>query len=45
MAGMDVLHKAEPAWRAAQVQAKDLLGKDAYIAVMDLASCIMDPIA
>lgn len=42
MAGMDVLHKAEPAWRAAQVQVKDLLGKDAVVAVMDLASRIMD---
>jgi DNA-binding MarR family transcriptional regulator len=44
-AGMDVLQKAEPAWRAAQVQVKDLLGKDALIAVIDLASRIMDPIA
>ena len=44
-AGMDVLHKAEPAWRVAQVQVKDLLGKDAFIAVMDVASRIMDPIA
>jgi hypothetical protein len=43
--GMDVLHKAEPAWRAAQVQVKDLLGKAAFIAVTDLASRIMDPIA
>ena len=42
---MDVLHKAEPAWRAAQVQVKDLLGKAAFIAVTDLASPIMDPIA
>jgi DNA-binding MarR family transcriptional regulator len=44
-AGIDVLQKAEPAWRAAQIQAKDLLGKDALIAVIDLASRIMDPIA
>jgi DNA-binding MarR family transcriptional regulator len=44
-AGMDVLHKAAPAWRAAQVQVKDLLGKDTLIAVVDLASRIMDPIA
>jgi DNA-binding MarR family transcriptional regulator len=44
-AGMDVLHKAIPAWRAAQVQVKDLLGKDALIAVMDLASRITDPIS
>ena len=42
---MDVLHKAEPARRAAQVQVKDLLGKTAFIAVTDLASPIMDPIA
>jgi len=45
MAGMDLLQKAEPAWRAAQVQAKDLLGEDGLIAVMDIASRIMDPIA
>ena len=45
MAGVDVVHKAEPAWRAAQVQVKDLLGKAAFIAVTDLASPIMDPIA
>jgi DNA-binding MarR family transcriptional regulator len=45
VAGMDVLHKAEPAWRAAQVQVKDLLGEEGLIAVMDVASRIMDPIA
>jgi hypothetical protein len=45
MAGMDLLRKAVPAWQAAQVQVKDLLGKDAFIAVMDLASRIIDPIA
>jgi DNA-binding MarR family transcriptional regulator len=45
MIGADILRKAEPAWRAAQVQVKDLLGKDAFIAVMDLASRIMDPLA
>jgi hypothetical protein len=39
---MDVLNKAEPARRAAQVQVKDLLGKAAFIAVMDLASRIID---
>ena len=44
-AGMDVLHKAEPAWQAAQVQVKDLLGEEGLIAVMDVASRIMDPIA
>jgi DNA-binding MarR family transcriptional regulator len=43
MAGMDALHKAEPAWRAAQVQVKDLLGKDGLIAVLHLASSIMNP--
>jgi DNA-binding MarR family transcriptional regulator len=45
VAGMDVLHKAEPAWQAAQVQVKDLLGEEGLIAVMDVASRIMDPIA
>ena len=45
MAGMDLLQKAEPAWRAAQVQIKDLLGEDGLIAVMDIAGRIMDPIA
>ena len=44
-AGMRMLQKAEPAWRAAQVQVKGLLGKDAFIAVVDLASRIIDPIA
>jgi hypothetical protein len=45
MAGIDLLQNAEPAWRAAQVQAEDLLGEDALIAVMDIANHIMDPIA
>jgi hypothetical protein len=44
-AGKDVLEKAEPAWRAAQVQVRDLLGKDAFIVVMDLASRIIDQTA
>jgi hypothetical protein len=42
---MDELRKAEPAWRAAQIQVKDLLGKDGLIAVMDIASRTIDPIA
>jgi len=36
-AGIDLLLKAEPAWQAAQAQAKALLGKDGTIAVMDIA--------
>ena len=43
--GKDLLRKAEPAWRAAQVQAKDLLGKDGVIVVMDIADRIIDPTA
>jgi DNA-binding MarR family transcriptional regulator len=37
-AGIDLLLKAEPAWQAAQAQAKALLGKDGTIAVMDIAN-------
>jgi hypothetical protein len=37
--------KAEPAWQAAQVQAKDLLGKAGAIAVVDIANRIMGPTA
>jgi DNA-binding MarR family transcriptional regulator len=44
-AGKDLLHKAEPSWRAAQVQAKGLLGMDGVIVVMDIAERIMDPTA
>jgi hypothetical protein len=40
-----LLSKAEPGWRAAQVQAKDLLGKNGLTAVMDIANRIMNPIA
>jgi DNA-binding MarR family transcriptional regulator len=43
--GTDLLNKAEPAWRAAQVQAKDLLGQSGSTAVMDIANRIMNPIA
>jgi DNA-binding MarR family transcriptional regulator len=43
--GADLLSKAEPGWRAAQVQAKDLLGKNGLTAVMDIANRIMNPIA
>ena len=42
-AGKDLLHKAEPAWQAAQAQAKALLGKDGVAAVMDIANRIMEP--
>src|ERR1035438_1667593 len=41
--GKDLLCKAEPAWQAAQVQAKALLGEDGVTAVMDIASRIVDP--
>jgi DNA-binding MarR family transcriptional regulator len=39
--GTDLLHQAEPAWRAAQAEAKDLLGNDGLVAVMDIADRIM----
>jgi hypothetical protein len=39
---MDVLHKAELAWRAAQVQVKDLLGEQGVAAIMDIANRISD---
>jgi DNA-binding MarR family transcriptional regulator len=42
-AGKDLLRRAEPAWQAAQAQAKALLGKDGIIAVMEIANRIMDP--
>ena len=44
-AGKDLLRKAEPAWQAAQSQAKALLGKAGVTAVMDIANCIMEPSA
>ena len=44
-AGKDLLRKAEPAWQAAQVQAKDLLGKAGAIAVVDIGNRIMGPTA
>ena len=44
-AGKDLLRKAEPAWQAAQSQAKALLGKDGVTAVMDIANRIMEPSA
>jgi hypothetical protein len=40
--GMGVLRKAEPAWRAAQIQVKDMLGDGGLIAVMDIASRTMN---
>jgi hypothetical protein len=40
--GSDLLHRAEPAWRAAQAQASDLLGKNGSTAIMEIASRIMD---
>jgi DNA-binding MarR family transcriptional regulator len=40
--GSDLLHHAETAWRAAQVEAKDLLGKSGSTAVTEIASRIMD---
>jgi hypothetical protein len=41
--GSDLLHHAETAWRAAQVEAKDLLGKNGENVVMNVASRITDP--
>ena len=41
-AGKDLLRKAEPAWQAAQSQAKALLGKDGVTAVTDIANRIME---
>ena len=40
--GSDLLHHAETAWRAAQVEAKDLLGKNGSTAVTEIATRIMD---
>jgi DNA-binding MarR family transcriptional regulator len=36
-AGKDLLHDAAPAWRAAQKQAKVLLGEDGVTAITDIA--------
>jgi DNA-binding MarR family transcriptional regulator len=36
-AGLDLLHDAAPAWRAAQAQAKVLLGEDGVAAVKGIA--------
>jgi len=41
-AGKDLLRNAKPAWQVAQAQAEALLGKDGMIAVMDIASRIMN---
>ena len=40
--GSDLLNHAETAWQAAQVEAKDLLGKNGSTAVMEIASRILD---
>lgn len=37
-AGRDLLESAAPSWRAAQVQAKTILGKTGVAAVMDIAA-------
>ncbi|WP_394835929.1 MarR family winged helix-turn-helix transcriptional regulator [Pendulispora rubella] len=37
-AGRELLHRATPAWRAAQAQAKRLLGEAGVNAVMDIAN-------
>jgi DNA-binding MarR family transcriptional regulator len=42
-AGRDLLHKAIPAWQAAQERATALLGKDGVIAISDIANRIMKP--
>ncbi len=39
--GKDLLHKAMPAWRAAQKHAKAVLGKNGAGAIMDIAAGIM----
>jgi len=44
-AAKDLLRKAEPAWRAAQAQAEELLGKDGATAVVDIANRIVGPTA
>ena len=44
-AGRDLLHKAIPAWQAAQERATALLGKDGVIAISDIANRIMGPTA
>ena len=41
-AGKDLLIKAEPAWLAAQAEAKALLGKDGMTAVIDTADRILN---
>jgi DNA-binding MarR family transcriptional regulator len=40
-AGKHLLHKAAPAWRVAQAEAKALLGNDGVIAVTDIANNIL----
>lgn len=42
-AGADLIREAEPAWLAAQVEARALLGKDGVAAVMDIARRIRNP--
>jgi DNA-binding MarR family transcriptional regulator len=42
--GTDLLRKAEAAWWAAQADAKDLLGKNGSIAVMEIANRIFETI-
>ena len=41
MTGIDLLRRAEPAWQAAQAQAKALLSKDGVIVVSQVANRIM----
>jgi DNA-binding MarR family transcriptional regulator len=41
-AGKDLLHVAAPAWRAAQAQAKVVLGEDGAVAITDIANGIMN---
>jgi DNA-binding MarR family transcriptional regulator len=36
-AGQDLMHRAVPAWRKAQLQAKDVLGERGAVAITDIA--------
>jgi DNA-binding MarR family transcriptional regulator len=41
--GADLLRNAEPAWRAAQAEARNLLGEDGLTAVMEIANRVTSP--
>ena len=42
-AGKELLIKAQPAWLAAQAEARAILGKDGIIAVVSIAGRILNP--